>query len=219
MALTEKLYREEGLLSELPGRMSREAITVLSGQNITVPLTVLGKVTVGAGTSEAFAGNTGNGTMGAITVSAGAKAGVYKLTIIEPAANAGKFTVEDPDGIIIGVGTVAVAFSAGGLAFTLADGATDFVAGDGFNITIAAGSGKYVAYNQDASNGSQRAAGILTDAVDATDGDADGVAFVRGIEVADDALTWPSDITDPEKATAIAQLAALNPPILVRTAI
>lgn len=219
MALTEKLCREEGLLSELPGRMSREAITVLSGQNITKAMTVLGKVTVGAGSSAAYAGNTGNGTMGAITVSAGAKAGVYKLTIIEPAANAGRFTVEDPDGIIIGVGTVAAAFSAGGLAFTLADGATDFVAGDGFNITIAAGSGKWVAYNQDASNGSQVAAGILTDAVDASSADADGVAFVRGIEVADDALTWPSDIESGEKATAIAQLAALNPPILVRTAI
>jgi hypothetical protein len=106
-----------------------------------VPLTKGGTrvgVAAAAGTAvaAAYAGNTGNGTMGAVTVSAGAKAGVYQLVIIEPAANAGRFTVEDPDGIIIGVGTVGVAFSAGGLAFTLADGVTDFVSGDGFTITV-----------------------------------------------------------------------------------
>lgn len=217
--VTESTYREEGLLSELPGRQSRAAITVLSGQNITKPMTVLGKVTVGAATSAAYSGNTGNGTMGAITVSAGAKPGVYKLTIIEPGSNVGTFIVEDPDGIIIGRGVVATAFSAGGLAFTLADGATDFIAGDGFNITVAAGSGKWVKYNQDATNGSQIAAGIAIDVYDATGGDVDGVALVRGCEVADDILTWPSDIESGEKTAAIAQLAALNPPILVRTAI
>lgn len=219
MSLTEKNYPLEGLLSELPGAMSREAITVLSGQNITKAMTVVGKVTVGAATSAAKGTNTGNGTMGAVTISAGAKAGVYVLTIIEPGSNVGQFIVEDPDGILIGHGTVAAAFSAGGLAFTLADGATDFVAGDQFDITVAAGSGKYVAYNQDASNGSQRAAGILVEAVDASAADADGVVLVRGCEVADDILTWPSDIESGEKTTAIAQLAALNPPILVRTAI
>ena len=46
------------------------------------------------------------------------------------------FEVEDPDGILVGVGTVAVAFSAGGVAFTIADGATDFVAGSGFYVDV-----------------------------------------------------------------------------------
>lgn len=89
-------------------------------------------------TSAAWATNTGNGVMGAITVSAGAKIGVYKLAVIEPGANVGTFIVEDPDGMIVSVkGTVASAFSGGGLAFTLADGGTDFVSGDGFDITVA----------------------------------------------------------------------------------
>lgn len=106
-----------------------------------VPLTIDGlrigvQVSVGTAVAAAVAGNTGNGTMGAVTVSAGAKAGVYRLTIVEPAANAGTFVVEDPDGVIVGSGTVAVAFSAGGLAFTLADGATDFASGDAFTITV-----------------------------------------------------------------------------------
>jgi len=89
--------------------------------------------------SAAFAGNTGDGAMGEVTVGANAKAGAYKLVIIEPAANAGKFQVEDPDGIIIGTGTVGVEYSIGThITFTLADGSTDFVAGDGFTITVAA---------------------------------------------------------------------------------
>jgi hypothetical protein len=88
-----------------------------------------------AQSSEGVA-NTGDGVMGAITVTARTRTGRYKLRFIEPAANAGRFVVEDPSGVIIGTGTVAVAFSAGGLAFTLADGATDFVAGDGFFIDV-----------------------------------------------------------------------------------
>jgi hypothetical protein len=86
--------------------------------------------------AAAVAGNTGNGTMGTVTVSAGAKEGVYTLTIIEPGSNVGAFEVQDPDGIVIGNGDVASAFSAGGLAFTLADGSTDFAAGDQFTITL-----------------------------------------------------------------------------------
>jgi hypothetical protein len=90
-------------------------------------------------TAAAWTTNTGNGAMGAITVSAAAKVGVYKLRVIEPAANAGTFIIEDPDGNEISVkGTVGSAYSGGGLAFTLADGATDFVSGDGFDITVSA---------------------------------------------------------------------------------
>jgi hypothetical protein len=97
---------------------------------------ILGGTFAATGSSAALGTNTGNGAMGAITVTAGAKQGNYTLTIIEPGANVGTFTVVDPDGIQIGDGVVASAFSAGGLAFTLADGATDFVAGDSFTISV-----------------------------------------------------------------------------------
>lgn len=97
---------------------------------------VVGGTFSATASSAALGTNTGNGTMGTITVSAGAKQGVYTLTIIEPGANVGTFVVEDPDGLQIGDGVVGTAFSAGGLAFTLADGATDFVAGDSFAITV-----------------------------------------------------------------------------------
>lgn len=87
--------------------------------------------------SGAVAGtNTGNGTFGAVTVSAGAKPGVYDVVFIEPTTNLGTFTVTDPDGVMVGDGVVGSAFSGGGLAFTIADGATDFVAGDRFAVTV-----------------------------------------------------------------------------------
>lgn len=93
-----------------------------------------------AATAAALGTNTGNGAMGAITVDETlARAGAYVLTVVEPAANAGAFVVEGPDGAQIGDGNVGAAFNAGGLAFTLADGATDFVAGDSFKITVAGG--------------------------------------------------------------------------------
>ena len=97
---------------------------------------VLGRV-LGTATPAANAGNTvGSGTIGAVTLGAGVKAGVYKLTCIEPASNAGVFELEGPDGIVVSSKvTVAVAY-AGPLGFTISD-ATDFVAGDGFTITVA----------------------------------------------------------------------------------
>lgn len=88
-------------------------------------------------TSAAWTGNTGDGAMGTVTVSAAAKVGVHKIVIAEPGANVGTFIHFDPDGNIVSKkGVVASAYSAGGLAFTLADGATDFVSGDGFDITV-----------------------------------------------------------------------------------
>lgn len=88
-------------------------------------------------TSAAWAGNTGNGVMGAVTVSAGAQVGVHKFACIEPGANVGTFLHQTPDGVIQSTRmTVAAAYSFAGLAFTLADGATDFISGDGFDITV-----------------------------------------------------------------------------------
>lgn len=80
--------------------------------------------------------NAGDGAMGAVTVTARTPTGRRKLRFIEPASNAGRFMVVGPMGNIEGTGTVAVAYSANGLAFTLADGANDFVAGDGFTIDV-----------------------------------------------------------------------------------
>jgi hypothetical protein len=89
------------------------------------------------GVIAAAAGNTGNGVpaMDATETANGVVAGVYRAVCIEPAADAGTFEVFDPAGVSIGHVAVAVLF-AGVVRFTIADGATDFVAGDAFTITV-----------------------------------------------------------------------------------
>lgn len=84
-------------------------------------------------------GNTGTGTMGAITVTGAVPDGVYALRITALGSNAGRFTITDDKGRVIGVGDVATAYSQDGLAFTLADGTPDFAIGDGFDITVTGG--------------------------------------------------------------------------------
>jgi len=227
--------------------------------------------TAGAATGAAVTGNTGDGTITAAPiVGTGAKVGVYRAVCIEPATNAGKFIVEDPDGITVGIATAGVEFVGGGLTFTIADGTeadfasgdsftitvaavagnggvfsvvgsksgrfadasvgvayvneyigftinagdTGFAVGDTFTITVAEGSGKYVAYNQDGVDGSEIAAGILFDNVNATDADVEAVIVARDAEVSGNELAWPADIEAGEKTAAIAQLASLG--IIVR---
>ncbi len=170
---------------EFPTRT--DDVTLLEGQNLPAGA-VLGKITVGAATAAAVAGNTGTGTIGAVTTGAGAKAGIYRLVCIEPATGAGKFLVEDPDGITVGVATVGVAFS-GVLGFTIADGDPDFVSGDAFTITVAAGSKKYKLSVLAATDGSQIPCGILVKPVDATAGDKNAPVYATG-EFAKNRLTF-----------------------------
>jgi hypothetical protein len=208
----------EFLRSEANGGRSREAV-VLVNTGITALTrkagTVLAQINIGALTAvaTALAGNTGNGVMGAVTVDVGAQAGTWKVLIVEPGENAGNFVVERPDGVIDGQGDVGVAYD-GGINFTLADGATDFVAGDGFTIVVteaaATNEGRWVIHDPEGVNGSQNAAGVLyDDVVVPASGTAKGTAIVRDAEIITARLTW-DDHDAGEKAAALAQLAALG---------
>lgn len=140
----------------------REKVTAYEASLTTYQVgTVLGRfLTGGSATSTANAGNSGDGTMGTVTVGALAKTGIYNLRIVAAALNAGTFEVTDPSGEYVGQGTVAVAFNAGGLSFTLADGANDFVVGDGFIITVS-GTEKYKVMKATAIDGSANFAGLV----------------------------------------------------------
>lgn len=210
--LTEKLHAGEFLVSEGEGSISREKVTVLSGQNLGA-CAVIGALTK-AGLTSAFAG-TGNGTIGTLTKAAGAKAGAYKIVCIEPAANGGTWMIEDPDGNEVGTAQTGSAFS-GVIGFTIADGATDFVAGDTFTVTVAAGSLKVVAVDPAGTDGREIAYGILWDAVDASTADKPGVAIVRNAEVNEDRLDYGT-LNSGQKTTAKANLAKAN--VIVRSAI
>lgn len=163
-----------------------EKVTIVTGQNL-VRGTLLGRIAGAAAAAVADAGNTGDGVFGAVTVGAGVKEGIYRIVCIEPAANAGKFEVLDPDGVNVGIATVGVAF-VGPINFTIADGATDFIAGDGFSVTVAAGT-KYNKSASAAADGSHIPRAVLAEDCDATAADTEAMAYVMA-GVNENALTY-----------------------------
>jgi len=205
--LVEGLHPGEFIISEPIGRISRDTVIILAGANYT-PGTVMGQILLGAETSAAGT-NTGNGVLGSVAVGAGAEVGPYKLKITKAAANAGDFEVIDTLGDVVGVGTVGVAFVGGGLSFTLADGAADFVVGDTFTLTVAAGSGKYIQLAPSATDGSQNPAGILFGYAPALSADVKATLVCRLAEINPNMLTWPAGFTNNQIAAALAQLAKL----------
>jgi hypothetical protein len=71
-------------------------------------------------------------------------------------------------------------------------------------------SGKYKVLAPADDNGSEVAAGILYGTVDASGGDAEGVAILRLAEVNAAELVWPDGIEPAEQTTALGQLAQLS---------
>lgn len=178
------------ILSEAGGTRSRETVVINATAGKLSAGTLLAKITAAnAAVATPDAGNTGNGSIGTVTVGNDAITGSYVLTITAEAADAGTFTLVDPLGVSVGAGTVGVAFSGGGLSFTLADGANDWDVDDFITIAVNAGIGEWVAYDDDGANDGRRAAtGILYSNVDATSADARAVAIVRDAEAIESLL-------------------------------
>lgn len=151
--------------------------TILQDASGVIPSgAVMGIISVGAITAAAKSGgNTGNGTCTALSVKDGAKAGIYTVRIVRTATHIFDYEVKNPNGQQIGFGTcegsgLTSVFS-GEIEFTLTDGSTDFVKTDGFDITVAAGSGKLKRSVSTAVDGSQYPKYILVNETDATAGD------------------------------------------------
>lgn len=133
--------------------------------------TVLGKKTLAVPTTGVAGANTGDGTVTLVSKDPyqSPQVGAYNLECVTAVANGGVFKLEDPGGNLItntltmtvGAGA-ATEFTAGGLIFTITDGATDFIVGDSFTITTTA-NGKYVPLNPVATDGSEAFAGIFND--------------------------------------------------------
>jgi hypothetical protein len=173
VATIDKLFAGDMDAVEVPVTVKSGAGKLLRGQ-------VLGKIIKGAATASAVTG-TGNGVIGAITLGKASKVGVYKLRCITAATDAGVFSVFDPDGIRLADLTVAVAYNNGHFAVTVADGSADFIVGDNFTITVAAGTGKYVAYDDTKTDGTDKAALILGRDIDATSADVKAFAYRTGV--------------------------------------
>lgn len=201
--------------------LSRETGTLLAGSGsdramdlgTVIGCRLLGDITIGAKQG----GNTGTGALGTASRGAHAKVGTYVVTCIETAANGGRFQVVDPDGYRLSDALVGVAYAGPQVNFTIADGGTDYVVGDGFAVTIAKGDGKWVQLDPEATDGSQLAHGVLTIPATAPDGaDVPAQAVTRLATIIEAGLVWPAGISDQAKAAALARLEGKS--VFTRTA-
>ncbi len=192
---------------ESDASLSREKVTVLSGQNLALG-TVLGKVTIGSvpTTGTAGAGNSGAGTCTSVTAGTDTKVGTYTLKAITAGSGA-VFSVEDPDGYALPNAITGTAYTNEQINFTINDGSPDFAVGDSFTITVPAGGGQVRIVGSDLVNGAQKAYGILYADVDASLADTEGVAIVRDAVIVATDLVWPDESPLPSAAW-LAQLAA-----------
>jgi hypothetical protein len=138
--------------------------------------TVLGLVSAQAITGAPGSTNTGNGTIGTISRSAGSKEGAYALV----ATDATHFSVTDPEGGVLPAAVAGTAYNQQGVQFTITAGGTAFVAGDKFTLTSADATGQYIACVKTASDGSQVPTAILVDDADATAGPVTAGAYLTG---------------------------------------
>lgn len=81
-------------------------------------------------------------------------------------------------------------------------------------VGVVTASGKVTQLAPAASDGSENAAGVMLNPVDASAADQPGAIIARHAICSDKGLVWPASITGPQKAVAIAQLKTLG--ILVR---
>jgi hypothetical protein len=166
-------------------------VTIASGT--LVRGSVLGKITLGAatvapngaGAAGANTASSGSLTMDASTpLLAGAQLGVYRVMCTAKVADKGTFRVTDPKGNVLGDVSAAITTGtvwANQIKFVLlAITAHDFEVGDGFTVTIAAGSGQYLLSAAAGVDGSAVPDAILVMDTDASGGAKEAMAYFQG---------------------------------------
>jgi len=139
-------------------------ITIAAGKSYKRG-TILGRQSLKTVVALAAGGNTGNGKV-VVSLGSAAEVGAYSLT----ATSATEFSLVDPNGTAVGTVTAGTAFSGNQLDLTVTAGATAFVVGDVFTITVTAAAGTYVLSVRTATDGSQDPSVVLVDDADATAG-------------------------------------------------
>lgn len=148
-------------------------ITLAAGQKLKRGA-IIGRQSLKTVAAVAASGNTGNGTV-AVSPGSAAEVGAYTLT----ATSATAFTLKDPNGTEVGTVTAGTAFTSNQLVLTVTAGATAFVAGDVFTLTVSAAAGTYVLSVRTATDGSQNPAAVLVDDVDASAGAVFGSGYFQ----------------------------------------
>jgi hypothetical protein len=148
-----------------------------AGADELVEGTIMAQVAASAGAVTPDGGNTGDGTVTGFSLAAGGppKVGDWNLECVLAVTNGGEFKLEDPDGNLVasplrmtaGAGA-ATEFTVAGMTFIITDGATDFIAGDKFALTVADEGHNWVPYDADGLNGSQYPRGVLPEPITVT---------------------------------------------------
>jgi len=197
---TVNTYTHDALIGAADPEPRTSVVSLIRGSGTVVRGTVLGKINLGASSKAAkTGGNTGDGTLTldvTTPVLAGAKTGVYAVRVIRaaiagvgttPAVPAEKALVElkDPDGDVIEsfeLPTTPGITLSNQVKFAMVEGSTAFVVGDGFDITIAAGSGLYKIVNSANIDGSNVAECVLAETtVVASGAESKAVVYTRGV--------------------------------------
>lgn len=176
-------------------------LTLKSGSGVHVRGELLGKITKGAATSavKASGANTGNGTLVLdVTTPILAKADLgitaVRFTTLTNVQVLSPTGVSYGNYVIGGSATNTITIS-DHFKFALTQGSTPFAIGDGFDISLAAGSGQYVLAVAAAVDGSDVPDAILLEAsVDTTSGAVDAAMAIRG-RFAIQGVTFGADVT------------------------
>jgi hypothetical protein len=148
---------------------------LLTGGAVLQRGTVLGQMTLPTATVTAKAGNVGNGTVTAVSLTEFAAIGTYSLVEVTPTT----FAVTAPNGDALGTATAGAQFN-NQISFLITAGGTAFAAADAFTITGEAGSGLFKLSVATASDGSQVPNAILADYTDPTSGNVYAAVYYAG---------------------------------------
>lgn len=195
----------------LPDIMSNEQALLAAGQTVEIG-TPLGQSKFGAPTVAAKVGNTGNGVLTAdptAPLQAGAQLGAYTAVCTAAAVHGGTFEVLDPEGAVIGNVAVGATFD-DQLKFTIAAGATDFIVGDSFAVTVPPGSGIVGVLNPTSTDGSQSCIGVAIKWASTAAGSSalSPVLYKKRLAVlSSTGILWPDGFTAAQIAQATADMA------------
>lgn len=207
MSLYSKVWAANPVLTDLLRKQalpehSSQPVEILAGdtenRQILIGMILAASVT---GEATADAGNSGDGTVSAISPGSHYQTGLYRLV----ARDATTFDLYAPGGALVGVcgtGTNSCLH----LDLTITAGGEAFVAGDGFDITLTAGPS--VALDPAGTDGAQIATALaLENRTISTGSNSRITGLVCGPALClTSGLIWPGGITDADKAKAIARL-------------
>lgn len=184
-------------------RFSRENWEVGQGNGILVTGMVIAATSTGMDVDSGSGdGNTGNGTLSAVTATPSVVPGGYLITLTSPTAFS---VVGQNDPTFNQTGVVGTAFNVGGLAFTITAGATAFVAGDTFSAYVRAESFPAAPIGTGYTVGTRL--GIVTEPYDTTTDKKKVAVVTRDARIGASRLVFPVGLTPAAHAAVIEQLA------------